>query len=119
MEQENLEGRVDRIEAKLDGLAASVDERFNQVDKRFDQMDERFNALEVSIDVRFNDVTAAFVEQRQYTDSAFTTLLGQMSAGFQRIERKLDGFIEVQTRTNELVEKRLTRLEGPRRRSRR
>ena len=35
-----------------------------------------------------------------------------MRAGFGRLERKLDQFIDTQSRTNELVERRLTRLES-------
>ena len=96
---ENLENRVDRIEGKLDALAVSVDARFDQV-------------------------TAAFIEQRGYTDSAFERLdarltrveglipaVSRLEDGMGRIERKLDGFIDAQTKTNELVERRLLRRE--------
>jgi hypothetical protein len=35
-----------------------------------------------------------------------------MRAGFDRIERKFDGFIDAQTRTNAFTERRLRRLEA-------
>ncbi len=106
--------RIDQIEKKLDGLAASVERRFEAVD-------------------------AAFLEQRQYTEFAFSRLETKMDARFDRVdarfdrlERKLDNFIErqgeaneaqrqmneaqrkmneAQRHANQLVERRLNRLE--------
>jgi hypothetical protein len=104
-----------RIERKVDGLA------------------ETLTALSASMDQRFDEVTAALVEQRGYTDSAFEQLDREMNSGFGRLERemtsgfgrleremnsgvgrlerKLEQFIDAQTKTNELVERRLARLE--------
>jgi hypothetical protein len=91
---DDVEVRVSRVEEKLDALAASVDARFGQVDARFDAVDQ------------------AFVEQRQYTEFAFDTLRTEMHEGFNRIERKLDSFIDVQSATNALTERRLRGLES-------
>ena len=110
--------RVNQLEKKVDELAVSIDRRFDAVDRRFDAVDQRFDA----VDQRFKDVEAAFVEQRQYTEFAFSRLEekleGKMDAGFagvdsrlSRIERKLDQFIDAQSHTNQLVERRLTALE--------
>jgi hypothetical protein len=74
-------------------------------------------------------VAEALAEQRAYTDAAFTRLearfdglearfeglevrAGTTDGRLARIERKLDQFIDTQSRTNDLVERRLTRLEA-------
>jgi len=117
----NLAQRVERVETKLDQLSASVDRRFEEVDRRFDQVD------------------AAIIEQRQYTEFAYSRLEAKMNAGFSRleakidaesgrleakmdagfgrvvrIERKLDQFIDAQLQTNQLVDRRLRALEEQR-----
>jgi hypothetical protein len=101
-----LEIRVERVEGKLDALSTSVDERFDRVD-------------------------AALVEQRQYAEFGYLQLeaklgarmdagfaqvdvrFAQVDARFARVERKLDQFIDTQSRTNELVERRLRLVEPP------
>ena len=73
----------------------------------------------------FQAVDEAFREQREYTEFCFARLEQRMDAGFakvddrlallgaglSRVERKLDQFIDVQTRTNDLVERRLRAVE--------
>ena len=61
---DNLPERVQAIEQKLDALASSVDRRFDQVD-------------------------AAMVEQRAYTEFAYETLDSRMSTGFATLDRKM------------------------------
>ncbi len=92
-EVDNVREQVQAVEQKLDILSASVDGRFDGMD-------------------------AALVEQRQYTEFAFDRLASEMKAGFSsvdgrfnRIERKLDRFIETQSKANELVERRQRALE--------
>lgn len=80
--------RVDIIERKLDALSLSVDKRFEQVDKRFNEVDKRFD-----------EVKLQFVEQRQYTEFAYERLEQRMSAGFKRLERKLDQVIDDRPRS--------------------
>ena len=90
-----LPERVEAIEHKLDALSLSVDKRFAEIDKRFDEVSEHF------------------VEQRQYTEFAFGQLERRMIEGFtrlekslaarsdlERLERKLDQFIDSQSRRN-------------------
>ena len=93
-EVESLREQVGSVERKLDTLSTSVDARFDTVDARFAQVD------------------VAFLEQRQYTEFAFDRLRTEMQDGFERLERKLDQFIDVQMRTNILAERRLTLLES-------
>jgi hypothetical protein len=111
-----------------------------KLDAVFTAVDERFTALSVSVDERFDAVDAALIEQRQYTEFAFKRLSDETRKGFEavnarldgidgrldgidgrfdgvdgrfdRLERKLDQFIDTQSRANELVERRLTRLES-------
>jgi uncharacterized protein YlxW (UPF0749 family) len=61
---------------------------------------------------------AALAEQRAYTELAYQRLGTKMDAGFaridasvERLERKMDQFIDTQSRTNALVERRLQQLQ--------
>ena len=87
-EGQDLELRMGRVEEKLEELGQSVD--------------------------------AGFLEQREYTEFAFDRLRTEMVSRFNRVdrrfdrlERKLDQFIDTQSRTNTLVERRLQGLEPP------
>jgi len=91
--------RVDGIERQLSALSASVDKRFDAVDERFDSGETR--------------IAEGFAEQRRYTEFAFERLSTEMRSGLERLERKLDRFIDTQLQTNELVDRRLRALEGP------
>jgi predicted nucleic acid-binding Zn-ribbon protein len=78
---DNLRERVQAIEQKLDALASSVDRRFDQVD-------------------------AAMVEQRAYSQFAYETLDSRMSTGFATLDRKTEvGFARVDGRIARLERK--------------
>jgi hypothetical protein len=87
--------------------------------------------VDQELERRFDEIQTALLEQRQYTEFAFGRLSSEMRKGFERfeqvdqrfeqvdkrfdrLERKLDQFIDVQSRTNELVDRRLTALERER-----
>jgi hypothetical protein len=72
--------------ANLDALPARVE-----------AIEHKLDALALSVDRRFDEVTQAFVEQRQYTEFAFGQLERRMNEGFTRLERKLDQFIDSQS----------------------
>jgi len=125
---DDLSERVQTVEEKLDRLSGSVDQRFGQIDERFEQVDRRFEQVDrrfeqidrrfeqvdrrfEQVDRRFDQIDAAIVEQRQYTEFAYARLETKMDAGFSRVERKLDQFIDVQLQTNQLVDRRLQALE--------
>jgi hypothetical protein len=112
---DDLTGRVQAVDEKLNKLSASVDQLSASVDRRFALVDQRFEA----VDRRFDAVDAAILEQREYTEFAFSQLEAKMDAkmdaGFGRLERKLDQFIDVQLQTNQLVDRRLRALEEHRR----
>jgi len=106
---------------------------------RIDRLEERIQVVEVKVDhlatamvAGFQAVDDALREQREYTEFAFARLEQKMDAGFAkmdarfagiddrfsnvdaglaRVERKLDQFIDMQIRTNELVDRRLRALE--------
>ena len=84
-----VDGRFDHVHRRFE----QVNERFDQIDQRFDQIDQRFG----QIDSRFGQIDSRF---------------GQMDSRFERLERKLDQFIDTQSKTNELTERRLIRLES-------
>jgi exonuclease VII large subunit len=115
---ESVDARFDRVDQRLDRVDQrldQVDQRLDQADSRFDQVDSRFD----QVDRRFEQVDAAFLEQRHYTEFAYQRLDAKMDAGFARVERKLDQFIDTQGKTNELVERRLRALESADRRPKR
>lgn len=75
---DDLTGRVQTLEKKLDLLSASVDQKFEQMGRRFDAVDE------------------ALLEQRQYTEFAFSSLEARMGAGDARLDAKMDnGFTKM------------------------
>ena len=87
---DNLPERVQALEQKLDALASSVDRRFDQVD-------------------------AAMVEQRAYTEFAYETLDSRMSTGFATLDRKMQAGFATLDRKTEVgfarVDGRVARLE--------
>ena len=69
--------------------------------KKVDAIEQKLDALAASVDARFDEVTGVIVEQREYTESAFDRLRGEMLAGFGsmtsnfgRLERKLDQLLD-------------------------
>jgi hypothetical protein len=102
---------VKELSVKADALSKSVDERFEGMDRRFDTVDARLDGM----DARIDGLETALVEQRRYTEFAFLQLSEKMDAGYERLERKLDQFIDVQLRTNDLTDRRLRALEARRR----
>ena len=105
-----VEGKVDHLSTRVDGLSTTVGELSTTVgvlSTRVDGLSTTVCELSASVDRRFDAVNAAFVEQREYTEFSHTRLEAKMDAGFARIERKLDQFIDVQLQTNERVDRQL------------
>ena len=69
---------------------------------------QRLDTLSASVDERFDAVDAALVEQRQYTEFAFDRLAGEMKAGFEAGNGRLDG---VDARLN-AVDRRLVAVDS-------
>jgi septal ring factor EnvC (AmiA/AmiB activator) len=87
----STDARLAQVDARFD----QVDARFGQVDRRFAQVDRRFQQLEANIERRFEQVDEAFLEQRRYTEFAYERLDAKMDAGFARLETKIDGLAGV------------------------
>ncbi len=117
--------RVERVEQKVDDLATSVDRRFAEFSEAlvegrrytefaFDRLDGRFDALEGRFDGlegRFGVVEGRFDALEGRFDG-LEGRFGVLEGRFGRLERKLDQFIDVQSRANALVERRLNALES-------
>ena len=65
----------------------------------FGEVDGRFTALTTSIDKRFDEVSEAFIEQREYTELGVGQLRTEMNDGFNKLDRKLDRVLATLTRT--------------------
>lgn len=90
-----------------------------ELETGFARLEETVGTLIETVDRRFDGVDALSLDHRQYAEHAFETLRTEMQSGFgrmdqrfNRLERKLDQFIDTQSKTNELAERRLTRLEN-------
>lgn len=93
---------------RIDNIATDL----KKVQHGLEEVEQAVTTLSQSVD-------AAFVQQRQYTESAYERLDRKMDEGFTRLERKLDQFIDVQLTTNDLVDRRLRALESGQRRPKR
>jgi len=104
---DRLEERIQVVETKVDQLASAMNAGFRAVEEALREQREYtefcFVRLEQRMDAGFSRIDERFGE----IDDRF----GRMEAGLARVERKLDQFIDVQSRTNELVERRLLALE--------
>jgi chromosome segregation ATPase len=122
--------RFDAVDARFDAMDArfdAMDARFEAVDARFEAVDARFDGVDTRLEELTEQLATGLAEQRAYTDHAFGRLRQDLqeqsartAAGFDRtdghlarIERKLDRFIDTQSKTNELIDRRLQRLESP------
>jgi chromosome segregation ATPase len=84
------DGRL--VSPPVSGMLDSLPERMAIVEQKID-------TLSVSVDARFEEVTAHFVEQREYIDFVGTRVEQKLSARFDGLERAMiDGFDRVDVR---------------------
>jgi DNA anti-recombination protein RmuC len=99
--------RIERLEKKVDDLVTSIVRRFDAVDEAFVEQRQytefAFSKLEAKIDARFDQVDSRF----DRIDSRFDKMDGR----FDRLEGKMDDFVSRQSRANDIAERRLSRLE--------
>jgi len=95
-DENHVPATLETIAEKVTALSASIDARFTDLNT---SIDARFTV----VDRRFHDVTEALVEQRQYTEFAFeklrAELVGEMTGGFGRLDRKLDRVLDALPQT--------------------
>jgi hypothetical protein len=72
--------------------------RIDKLEERVQAVEEKVDRLSSQVDERFHAVDVAFLEQREYTEFGYARLEANMDAGFGRLERKLDQFIDAQLR---------------------
>lgn len=118
------ERRLVTIEEKIDRLSVAVDERFASVDKRFAAVDAAFveqreytefafERLSAEMKGGFDEVSRGFAGvSRGFAEvsAGFAEVFGGFAEVFRRFDRlegKLDGFVDAQSKANELVERRL------------
>jgi chromosome segregation ATPase len=100
---------VDRRFEQMDRRFEQVDRRFEQVDQRFEQIDRRFE----QIDRRFEQIDQRFEKLERRMDSFDNRLEShalETIARFDRLEGKLDGFIDAQSAVNRKVLEKLDAL---------
>jgi tetrahydromethanopterin S-methyltransferase subunit G len=105
---ERIEEKLDAVAASVDALTTSVDARFSGIDARFSGIDARFSgidarldAIEANIDAGFDAVDESFAGHRDVLIFVVDKLRGEVVDGltrvdqrFDRLERKLDQFID-------------------------
>ena len=113
--------RIDELRETVERVQADVrrfDERFNQVDAAlleqrqytefaFERLDAKFEQLDTKV-----DQLETRVDRLDAKVDRLDTKVDRLDGNVSRIERKLDQFIDTQTKANELVERRLQRLES-------
>ena len=108
--------RLDGHDSQFSGIGRrldSIDGRFDRIDGRFDRIDGRFDRIDDPFD-RIDDRFARIDDQFARIDDRFVSIDDQFASiddRFNRLERKLDQFIDTQSRANQLVERRLAALE--------
>jgi hypothetical protein len=111
---ERLEERIQVVEVKVDQLASAMSAGFQAVDDALREQREytefAFARLEQRMDAGFARIDDRFTK----IDDRFTKIddrFSKIDTSLARVERKLDQFIDVQIRTNDLVERRLRAVE--------
>ena len=91
---DRLSMTVDVLSTRVDGLSTTVGQLSTRVDglsTTVGQLSTRVDGLSTTVSELSASVVAGFVEQREYTEFSHARL----EAGFTRLERKLDQFIDV------------------------
>ena len=77
--------------------------------ERLASVEHKVDALAVSMDQRFDEVTAAILEQRRYTEFAFeqlTTRISGLEGRFDSLETKVDsGFARLDRKLDQLIDR--------------
>ena len=66
--------------------------------ERVDRIEQKLDSLSVSVDRRFNEVSDALLEQRQYTEFAFERAdkaLERLDKGLTAMDVKLDEVLQI------------------------
>ena len=80
--------------------------------ERVETIERKLDALAVSVDRRFDEVSEAIAEQRRYTEFACGRLEEKMTVGFAQITVGLETMTANVTRLGEMVALNTSRIEG-------
>jgi hypothetical protein len=109
---DDITSRVGALETKVVELATSVDRRLDDVDRALVEQRQYTEFAYTQLDARMD---AGFAGLDAKMDAGFAGLDAKMDAGFARIDRKLEQFIDAQIDTNLRVDQRVRALERKRR----
>ena len=85
---DGLGERIDSLDQRVDRFEARVEERFEAIDKRFDTVDRRFDRLEVSVDVRFDDMKRHSDVIAEASRDDFRNLYDLVQAHMERVDAR-------------------------------
>jgi AcrR family transcriptional regulator len=118
----NIEQRLATIEKRLEQIDQELHRSFRCLDERLqgeeplvaargDPADQSVDSLQRRLAEGFGGVEERLSEQRASMEFSDERLESAMSRRFDRLERKLDHFIEAQFQATQVVERRLRGLE--------
>jgi DNA repair exonuclease SbcCD ATPase subunit len=99
LDLKSIQVQVHGVAENLRGPEQRTAESFNKVDERFNKVDECFN----KVDERFDKLEQRFTERADKTDRRIERLHELMQAGFERLDRRLDGYNDVQAMKSEIA----------------
>src|SRR5688500_2221614 len=74
----------------MNGDLEQLPERVDVIEHKLDARSSRVDALSPTVDRRFDEVTASFVEQGEYTEFAFERLRTEMAKRFDRVDGSME-----------------------------
>jgi hypothetical protein len=84
--------------------------------ERVGRIEEKLDSLTMSVDKRFDEVSDAFVEQRQYTEFAFDRLRREMTERFDGVDQRFDRMDQRFDRLEQKLDRALAAKQRARRR---
>ncbi len=108
---EDIMKRVDRLEGTVEAVVASLKELAASVIAGFVEQREYTEFAFQRLDVKIDTGLARLEAKIDAVDSRLGAKIDGVDSRLERVERKLDQFIDVQSQTNRLTDLRLRTLE--------
>lgn len=110
---ENITKRVERLEGTVEAVVASLKELSASVISGFVEQREYTEFAFQRLDVKIDTGLARLEAKIDGVDSRLGAKIDGVDSRLERVERKLDQFIDVQSQTNRLTDLRLRAREVP------